>query len=81
VTSSLPYKPKRKTRALLAREKGLEPLARIIMKQEEANIYNRANSFIKNPIDVVRLQQHVRIKVMDIDIDRKRISLSMKDLT
>jgi len=42
----LPYKPKRKTRALLAREKGLEPLAKIIMKQEESHIYERAKSFI-----------------------------------
>ena len=45
------------------------------------HISQLANKFIKNPIDVVRLQQHVRIKVMNIDIDRKRISLSMKDLT
>jgi len=42
----LPYKTKRKTRALLAREKGLEPLAEIIMKQQESNIYERAKSFI-----------------------------------
>ena len=31
----LPYKPKRRTRAMIAREKGLEPLARIIMTQRE----------------------------------------------
>ena len=43
------------------------------------HISQLANKFIKNPMDVVRLQQHVKIKV--IDIDRKRISLSMKDLT
>lgn len=42
----LPYKTKRKTRALLAREKGLEPLAKIIMKQQESNIYEGAKSFI-----------------------------------
>ncbi len=30
----LPYKPKRKTRAQAAREKGLEPLARLILEQE-----------------------------------------------
>ena len=29
-----PYKPKRKTRASIAREKGLEPLAKLILKQE-----------------------------------------------
>lgn len=32
----LPYKPKRKTRATTAKEKGLEPLADIMMKQEES---------------------------------------------
>jgi uncharacterized protein len=42
----LPYKLKRKTRALLAREKGLEPLAKIIMKQQESDIYERAKLFI-----------------------------------
>ena len=42
----LPYKTKRKTRALLAREKGLEPLAKIIMKQQESNIHEGAKSFI-----------------------------------
>jgi protein Tex len=31
----LPYKPKRRTRATIAREKGLEPLAEIIFKQQE----------------------------------------------
>ena len=30
----LPYKPKRRTRATIAREKGLEPLAELILKQE-----------------------------------------------
>jgi uncharacterized protein len=33
----LPYKPKRRTRATIAKEKGLEPLAEIIMKQQENN--------------------------------------------
>lgn len=29
----LPYKPKRRTRAMIAREKGLEPLALLILQQ------------------------------------------------
>ena len=29
----LPYKPKRRTRAMIARERGLEPLAELILKQ------------------------------------------------
>jgi uncharacterized protein len=42
----LPYKPKRKTRASIAREKGLEPLARIIMSQKYDDPENRAEHFI-----------------------------------
>ena len=34
----LPYKPKRRTRADIARQKGLEPLAKLIMAQNNANI-------------------------------------------
>ncbi len=47
----LPYKPKRKTRAAKARELGLEPLAKIMMKQYEHDIYGRAASFIKEGIE------------------------------
>jgi protein Tex len=41
----LPYKPKRRTRATIARENGLEPLAKIIMAQYEKNLENKAVSF------------------------------------
>ena len=47
----LPYKPKRRTRAEVAREKGLEPLARIIMKQTENNIQALATSFVKGKVN------------------------------
>lgn len=46
----LPYKPKRKTRASVAREKGLEPLAAIIMKQKELNLEGRAKQFITDQV-------------------------------
>ena len=39
-----------------------------------------ANKYVKNPLDVVRLQQEVQVKVMDVDLGRKRIHLSMKDV-
>ncbi len=42
----LPYKQKRKTRATIAREKGLEPLAVMIMTQRYNDIEIRAASFI-----------------------------------
>ena len=47
----LPYKPKRRTKATVAREKGLEPLAIIIMKQLERDIEFRANSFINEEVE------------------------------
>ena len=36
----LPYKPKRRTRAEVAREKGLEPLAKMLMSQRYDDIHN-----------------------------------------
>lgn len=44
----LPYRPKRRTRTTIALEKGLEPLAQIIMAQRPGNIENKAAEFI-NP--------------------------------
>lgn len=46
----LPYKPKRVTRAEIARKKGLEPLAKILMAQHENDIYNRAFGFINQEV-------------------------------
>src|SRR5690606_37555005 len=37
-----------------------------------------ANRFIKDPNEVVQLQQQVKVKVLEVDIARKRINLSMK---
>lgn len=48
----LPYKPKRRTRASIAREKGLEPLAKILMAQQETEPMRRAKSFINTEKDV-----------------------------
>ena len=46
----LPYKPKRKTRAEAARQKGLEPLATILMMQRENNLPARIRTFIKGEV-------------------------------
>ncbi|MDA3952134.1 MAG: Tex family protein [Bacteroidales bacterium] len=46
----LPYKQKKKTRAVKAIEKGLEPLAKIIMKQQELNIIGKAETFVNNDV-------------------------------
>lgn len=42
----LPYKPKRQTRAEIARKKGLEPLAKILMAQNERDVERRATAFV-----------------------------------
>ncbi len=39
-----------------------------------------ANKFIKDPSEVVSLEQHVSVKVLDVDMERGRIQLSMKDV-
>ena len=42
------------------------------------HISQMADHYIKDPNEVVRLNQRVRVKVLDVDIDRNRISLSMR---
>ena len=46
----LPFKPKRKTRAEAARQKGLEPLAIIMMMQRENNLMPKAAQFVKGEV-------------------------------
>jgi uncharacterized protein len=42
------------------------------------HISQMANQFIKDPNEVVKVHQHIMVKVLDIDPERKRISLSLK---
>ncbi|OJV38788.1 MAG: RNA-binding transcriptional accessory protein [Bacteroidales bacterium 36-12] len=49
----LPYKPKRRTRAEIARENGLEPLAKMIMKQNISNLEQAALPFVKDKIESI----------------------------
>ncbi len=44
------------------------------------HISQMANRFVKNPNEVVSLQQEVEVRVMDVDLKRGRIQLSMKDV-
>jgi uncharacterized protein len=44
------------------------------------HISNLSNIFVKDPSTVVKLHQHVMVKVLSVDIERKRIQLSMKDV-
>jgi uncharacterized protein len=49
----LPYKPKRQTRAEIARKKGLESLAKILMSQKEQYITRRAEQFVSEEVSDV----------------------------
>lgn len=49
----LPYKPKRKTRATIAIEKGLEPLAKLIFEQRERDIEAKAAKYLSDEVKSV----------------------------
>lgn len=49
----LPYKPKRRTKATIAKEKGLEPLAEILMKQQERDVKGAAQHFINDDVPTI----------------------------
>ena len=36
---------------------------------------------VENPAKAVKLNQHVRVRVVSVDLERKRIALSMKGVT
>lgn len=46
----LPYKPKRRTRAQVAREQGLEPLAQLVLLQRERDIKQTAKRFLNDKV-------------------------------
>lgn len=49
----LPYKPKRRTKGTMAKEKGLEPLAEVLYKQEAGQIEKLAQSFLNEEVPSV----------------------------
>ena len=48
----LPYKPKRKTKATVAKDKGLEPLAKWLFEQSSNNIEGEAEKFLSEEKEV-----------------------------
>jgi len=52
----LPYKPKRKTKASMAREKGLEPLAKIIMSQNSQPVELFAGKYVNLKLGVESIE-------------------------
>ena len=47
----LPYKPKKRTRAEIAREKGLRPLAKILMAQKTDDVSKSARPYINKEVE------------------------------
>lgn len=56
-----PFRPKRRTRATIAKEKGLEPLAELILKQEieEGTIEQLAEPFINEDLEVFTIEEAI----------------------
>ena len=53
----LPYKPKRKTRASVAREKGLQPLAELLLEQQVGDILDKAEQYISEELGVNNIEE------------------------
>lgn len=43
------------------------------------HVSNLANQYVSNPAEVIKINQQVTVRVIDLDLSRKRIGLSMKD--
>ena len=44
------------------------------------HISNISNDYIKNPLEELSVRQNVKVKVISVDLEKNRVSLSMKDL-
>lgn len=80
-----PYRPKRKTRAGIAKEKGLEPLAEYILRQDatepvltEAAKYVSAEKEVKNPEEALQGAQDIIAEMISDDADHRRY---IRDIT
>lgn len=65
----LPYKPKRRTRAQMARERGLEPLADWLMMQRQGDVRRQAGAFVR-PDKEVKSTEEALQGAMDILAER-----------
>ncbi len=53
----LPYKPRRRTKATVAREKGLEPLAELLFRQEKEDVLKAAQSYVDTEKEVANAEE------------------------
>ena len=52
-----------------------------VSKDVNLNVYcDLANEYVEEPSEFIKVHQHVKVKVLSIDVERKRIGLSLKDV-
>ena len=44
------------------------------------HISQLSNKFVKNPMEIVSIGEEVKVRIIGVDIEREKISLSMKDI-
>jgi uncharacterized protein len=79
----LPYRPKRKTRATAAREKGLQPLADAIMAQGRFNLQAEANKYVDDEKGVKTLEEALagaRDIIAEIISEHAEVRTRMREL-
>ena len=77
----LPYKPTRKTKALAAREKGLEPLALLILEQKPIRLAEKAANFVKDEVKTVdEAMQGARDIIAEMVNERESVRSAMRKL-
>jgi uncharacterized protein len=79
----LPYKPKRRTKATMAREKGLEPLAQFILEQKNELVNAEAEKFIseeKGVKDAEEALQGARDIIAEIMSEDASVREAIRDL-
>jgi uncharacterized protein len=79
----LPYKPKRRTRATIAREKGLEPLALFLLAQNNEAVAEEAEKFISEEKEVASADealQGARDIIAEIMSENALIREGMREL-
>jgi len=77
----LPYKPKRKTKAQAAREKGLEPLALLILEQKPMDLTATAETFLNDEIQsVAEALQGARDIIAEMVNEQVTMRASMRKL-
>ncbi len=77
----LPYKPKRKTKAQAAREKGLEPLALLILEQKPLKLPETAEAFIQDDVKTAEeALQGARDIIAEIVNEQESVRSAMRKL-